>query len=70
MAGEMSRLRSLEYYCGTACHGREKKAAAVSSGLGARSPRPMAEVEAVDALRFNTGMSELDRVLGGGAGKG
>ena len=48
----------------------KKKAAAVSSGLGARSPRPMAEVEAVDELRFNTGMSELDRVLGGGAVKG
>lgn len=48
----------------------KKKAASVSSGLGARSPRPMAEVEAVDELRFNTGMSELDRVLGGGAVKG
>lgn len=35
-----------------------------------RRPRPIAEVEAVDELRFNTGMSELDRVLGGGAVKG
>lgn len=49
-----------------------KKRAAASSaiGLGIRRPRPMAEVEAVDELRFNTGMSELDRVLGGGAVKG
>ena len=35
-----------------------------------RRPKPIAEVEAVDELRFNTGMSELDRVLGGGAVKG
>ena len=39
-------------------------------GGGVRRPRPIAEVEAVDELRFNTGMSELDRVLGGGAVKG
>ncbi len=41
-----------------------------SSGLSIRRPKPMAEVEAVDELRFNTGMNELDRVLGGGAVKG
>lgn len=35
-----------------------------------RMPRPLVEVEATDELRFNTGMSELDRVLGGGAVKG
>ena len=35
-----------------------------------RHPRLMAEVEAVDELRFHTGMNELDRVLGGGAVKG
>ena len=39
-------------------------------GGGLRRPKPIAEVEAVDELRFNTGMSELDRVLGGGAVKG
>lgn len=33
-------------------------------------PRPIAQVETTDALRFDTGMSELDRVLGGGAVKG
>lgn len=33
-------------------------------------PRPIAQVETTDELRFNTGMSELDRVLGGGAVKG
>ena len=50
----------------------KKKASAAPSprGGGPRRPRPIAEVEAVDELRFNTGMSELDRVLGGGAVKG
>lgn len=49
---------------------KKKTAASAASGLGARRPRPMSEVEAVDELRFNTGMNELDRVLGGGAVKG
>lgn len=49
----------------------KKKASGPSPrGGGLRRPRPIAEVEAVDELRFNTGMSELDRVLGGGAVKG
>ena len=50
----------------------KKKTSAVPSvrAGGARRPKPIAEVEAVDELRFNTGMSELDRVLGGGAVKG
>ena len=47
-----------------------KRKAAASAGPGIRWPRSMAEVEAVDELRFNTGMNELDRVLGGGAVKG
>lgn len=33
-------------------------------------PKPIAEVETTDELRFETGMNELDRVLGGGAVKG
>ena len=49
---------------------KKKAAAAASAGLGVRRPKPVAEVEAVDELRFNTGMNELDRVLGGGAVKG
>ena len=49
---------------------KKKAAVAVSAGTGIRRPKPMAEVEAVDELRFNTGMNELDRVLGGGAVKG
>ena len=50
---------------------KKKTAAAPSArGGGPRRPRPIVEVEAVDELRFNTGMSELDRVLGGGAVKG
>ena len=53
----------------------KKKSAAVSaSGGGLRTgrsrPRPMGEVETTQELRFATGMSELDRVLGGGAVKG
>ena len=35
-----------------------------------RMPKALNEVEAIDELRFQTGMSELDRVLGGGAVKG
>ena len=50
----------------------KKKASSAPSARsgGMRRPKPIAEVEAVDELRFNTGMSELDRVLGGGAVKG
>lgn len=33
-------------------------------------PRPLNDVEPTEELRFETGMSELDRVLGGGAVKG
>ena len=33
-------------------------------------PKAFSEVETTDELRFETGMSELDRVLGGGAVKG
>ncbi len=38
--------------------------------VGFARPRPIREVETTDELRFETGMSELDRVLGGGAVKG
>lgn len=49
-----------------------KKKASISAGVGGmfRKPKAIAEVEAADELRFNTGMNELDRVLGGGAVKG
>ena len=49
-----------------------KKTDPVGSGVGValNRPRPMAEVETTDALRFSTGVGELDRVLGGGAVKG
>ena len=55
-----------------AAEARKKTSAGGSSarGGGLRRPKPIAEVEAVDELRFNTGMNELDRVLGGGAVKG
>ena len=48
----------------------KKKAGGSLSTLPLRKPRPMDDVEATDELRFPTGMSELDRVLGGGAVKG
>lgn len=52
----------------------KKKAAsaAVSGGVlrGTNRPRRMSEVETTQELRFQTGMNELDRVLGGGAVKG
>lgn len=51
----------------------KKKAVGASAGAlrtAVNHPRPIAQVETTDALRFDTGMSELDRVLGGGAVKG
>ncbi len=51
-----------------------KRSAPVRGGsvteVAVNRPRPMAEVETTDELRFATGMGELDRVLGGGAVKG
>ena len=50
-----------------------KRRSAVSTGEIRHSvsrPKPMAEVETGQELRFETGMRELDRVLGGGAVQG
>lgn len=52
---------------------KKKSALAVRNGLrstGMNRPRPIREVETTDELRFETGLSELDRVLGGGAVQG
>ena len=52
---------------------KKKTAATSKSGGALRSishPRLMSEVETTHELRFETGMNELDRVLGGGAVKG
>ncbi len=55
---------------------KKKTASAVVTGSGRRAtigmnrPKPISEVETTHELRFETGMSELDRVLGGGAVKG
>ncbi len=49
---------------------KKKPSAAAGAGMTLRRPRPIAEVEAAGELRFDTGMAELDRVLGGGAVKG
>ena len=50
-----------------------KKAASshIPGGVGAvNRPRALSQVETTDELRFDTGMAELDRVLGGGAVRG
>ena len=53
-----------------------KKKTAVTARAGSslhtalNRPKPINQVETTDELRFDTGMSELDRVLGGGAVKG
>lgn len=51
-----------------------KKKASGGAGATLRSspnqPKCITQIETTDELRFNTGMSELDRVLGGGAVKG
>lgn len=39
-------------------------------GASENVPKLLGEVEATDELRFQTGMAELDRVLGGGAVQG
>ncbi len=49
---------------------KRKPASSLGSVGAPRLPKPIAEVDAADELRFQTGMSELDRVLGGGAVKG
>lgn len=50
----------------------KKKGTASSGALRneINQPKALAQVEPTDELRFNTGMSELDRVLGGGAVQG
>ena len=45
-------------------------AAARRPGMGTSRPRAISEVETTQELRFETGLGELDRVLGGGAVKG
>ena len=39
-------------------------------GSSKKTPRPIGQVEAGEELRFQTGLGELDRVLGGGAVEG
>lgn len=48
----------------------KKSAAAPSVSRSKPVPKRLAEVESEEELRFRTGMSELDRVLGGGAVRG
>lgn len=53
----------------------KKKRGPAAQGISSRGssvshPKSLAEVETTDELRFPTGLSELDRVLGGGAVQG
>lgn len=48
----------------------KKSAAAPSVGRSKPVPKRLTEVDSEEELRFRTGMSELDRVLGGGAVRG
>ncbi|MCD8008009.1 MAG: AAA family ATPase, partial [Clostridiales bacterium] len=49
----------------------QKAASTARSGLGKKAvPQRLADVTTSEELRFSTGMSELDRVLGGGAVQG
>lgn len=53
----------------------KKKAASPSSASAMRTaprshPKALSEVQTTDEMRFKTGLSELDRVLGGGAVQG
>lgn len=41
-----------------------------SYGIPFNPPKPIKDVEVTDEIRFQTGMGELDRVLGGGAVRG
>ncbi len=49
--------------------GAGKRSGSGYAGTGAKAQR-LKEIETTDELRFQTGMNELDRVLGGGAVKG
>jgi len=50
--------------------GASKSAARNTAAKRINRPRPVAELDEEQEIRFSTGLSELDRVLGGGAVKG
>ena len=74
----VSGLPGVEYPGGAARRDKEKdglgslrrRCGAAAERGGFNRPRPISEVSSTHELRFETGMSELDRVLGGGAVKG
>ncbi|MFI3250690.1 MAG: DNA repair protein RadA, partial [Eubacteriales bacterium] len=47
--------------------GKGRAPAVTGLGVALNMPKAMVDVEATDEIRFQTGMGELDRVLGGGA---
>ncbi len=72
-AGQCPSCRAWNTLVEQPAEAKKKTAAAAKSGGALRSvsrPRLMSEVETTQELRFETGMNELDRVLGGGAVKG
>lgn len=54
----------------SAVAGKQPKGAQKLNGRQVSVPKPIAELDDDQELRFSTGMAELDRVLGGGAVKG
>ena len=48
----------------------KRPAAGAAKGFAAKRPVPLKEVDVTEEIRFDTGLGELDRVLGGGGVKG
>ena len=59
--GQWNTFREIQL--GTAKNGKQ----AYRSSHEAKKPRPLSELDTSAEIRFSTGISEFDRVLGGGA---
>lgn len=72
-AGQCPACRAWNTLVEQPVEGKKKTASAVKTGgtlRGISRPRLINEIETTYELRFETGMNELDRVLGGGAVRG
>ena len=74
-AGQCPACRAWNTLVEQPAESKKKSAMSTGKGNGASAstinrPKAFSEVETTDELRFETGMRELDRVLGGGAVKG
>ena len=61
---------TLEEYTPPAASSGRKAAAPAARATAVSRPKRLSEIQPEEASRFSTGMSELDRVLGGGAVRG